>query len=331
MALAEAQAEQWLIQQDADPNNPEQNAAFERWYNLCPENREAYANAELLWQMLGQLDPEQNKMAPGTVTAPSTLLSAAKKKSVDERWVHAGNESAPSQHQKHRKNWRPYASAAVIVLAISGMLWQNTPSAQFSTDEGQQELLTLNDQSKVLLNSDSQLDIAYDNQQRQLNLKQGEALFTVAKDPRPFIVQLGNIQVKALGTIFTVGEHGDERWVSVSESQVEVRIKQEVRQLQAGERLNIIDNQFQPIEKRRLSQISPWQKGVMVAEDLPAEKILSELDRYYPGKILLLNQEIKQRRLNTVLNIRQPEQALNSLALSLKLKARKLGPVTFVY
>ncbi len=64
---------------------------------------------------------------------------------------------------------------------------------------------------------------------RQFELVKGRALFTVAHDPtRPFIVNAGELTIRAIGTAFNVYKTIEDRvLISVSEGKVQINRKQE--------------------------------------------------------------------------------------------------------
>lgn len=65
--------------------------------------------------------------------------------------------------------------------------------------------IILPDDTIVRLNSGSILEEAYDRSQRLVFLRRGEAHFKVTKDAaRPFVVQAGDVSVRAVGTAFNV-------------------------------------------------------------------------------------------------------------------------------
>src|SRR6202035_408397 len=60
-------------------------------------------------------------------------------------------------------------------------------------------------------------------QERHIRLDDGEAFFEVAHDAgRPFVVQVGNTRVIAVGTKFSVRRNGDDIRVVVTEGKVRV-------------------------------------------------------------------------------------------------------------
>src|SRR5258708_24248903 len=78
-------------------------------------------------------------------------------------------------------------------------------SPYYATAIGERKPVTLTDGSKVLLNTDSRIQIDYSAEQRIVRLLQGEAFFEVAHNrARPFLVYAGANVVRAVGTAFSV-------------------------------------------------------------------------------------------------------------------------------
>src|SRR3546814_4407377 len=82
----------------------------------------------------------------------------------------------------------------------------------------------LRDGSAVTLNSNSEIDVDFDEGIRHVRLLRGEALFDVAKDSiRPFVVEADSTRVTAVGTSFTVNRvSGRDVQVLVREGVVEL-------------------------------------------------------------------------------------------------------------
>ena len=93
----------------------------------------------------------------------------------------------------------------------------------YATAVGQQQATTLDDGSVVLLNTNSQIKVDYNNNFRNIRLLQGEAHFTVVKNAaRPFRVYAGDGRVEAVGTAFSVYLKDDSVDVTVTEGKVEL-------------------------------------------------------------------------------------------------------------
>lgn len=75
---------------------------------------------------------------------------------------------------------------------------------QLASRLGEVRTVILDDGSRLTLDSDSLLSVAFDPRQRLLRLERGRARFEVAHETRPFIVAAGPGRVTATGTIFDV-------------------------------------------------------------------------------------------------------------------------------
>ncbi len=96
------------------------------------------------------------------------------------------------------------AAAAGIALAFG---WRATPSTRENAPAVANELerRILADGSAVELNRGAVVTVAFTAAERRATLVRGEALFTVAKDSaRPFVVRAGGVDVRAVGTAFSV-------------------------------------------------------------------------------------------------------------------------------
>ncbi len=120
--------------------------------------------------------------------------------------------------------WGVAAAASVAGIAVLGGTALLQPR-RLSTAKGEVRRVPLPDGSSVTLNTASIIRVAYSDRARNIELVQGEALFDVAKDrTRPFVVRAGEMEVKAVGTSFTVHRQQDGAVrVLVREGVVEVR------------------------------------------------------------------------------------------------------------
>ena len=86
------------------------------------------------------------------------------------------------------------------------------------------EQRTLEDGSMIEINRGSVVRSAYTDSERRVYLEKGEANFDVAKDPdRPFIVNVAGVDVRAVGTVFSVKLSKNEVDVIVTEGIVNVK------------------------------------------------------------------------------------------------------------
>src|SRR5262249_22327407 len=117
------------------------------------------------------------------------------------------------------------AYAAAVGLIAAGLVYYSYDirRSTLATGIGEQRTITLEDGTRVELNTSSELRVRYDEHTRKVILKAGEAYFDVAQQlQRPFIVAAGKQQVVALGTAFMVRRDYDSITVTLLDGRVAV-------------------------------------------------------------------------------------------------------------
>ena len=118
------------------------------------------------------------------------------------------------------------ALVAVFVIGFSMNIQTPSPvhisgNGVYETRVGEQNAITLVDGTVIELNTASRVQVDYTAQRRSIRLMQGEAFFTVNKDPhRVFEVAAGSGVVRAIGTAFAVRFNEQALTVSVTEGKV---------------------------------------------------------------------------------------------------------------
>ena len=182
----------------------------------------------------------------------------------------------------------------------------------YSTGVGEQQLVVLDDGSRMSLNTDSRVRVDLGSMQRMVSVEAGEALFEVAKDPRrPFVVRAGGSEVVALGTAFTVRlvagrTHADDALaVTLIEGQITVRqlpgtpvdalAPATPVSMQAGERIRLARGPGslagaakQKLDRPRIDDVVAWKRSEAVFDDVSLADAVSELNRYSRTQIVLV-------------------------------------------
>jgi transmembrane sensor len=180
----------------------------------------------------------------------------------------------------------------------------------------------LKDGSTVRLNTDTSLETSFSARQRRLTLHRGEAYFEVAHDPdRPFIVDAGNLEVRALGTAFNVYLEGETGVVTVTKGVVRVSERNVPGTRPPQSELLYPDQQLSG-DRRGLGTASPveadhrlaWRDGRLVAEAMPLAALVKELSRYHPNRIFIAEHQLAERTVSGVFML----EDLDSILLALE-------------
>ncbi len=156
---------------------------------------------------------------------------------------------------------------------------------------GRRSQLTLEDGTKVWLNSGSRLiyPVSFDTGKREVYLE-GEAYFSVAHNPeKPFYVQSKHMNIKVLGTEFNVTTYSDDKrnYAALVNGSIELSVpgnwfKDKVRKLVPGE-LAVYDpaEEQLKISKVNTEEYTSWKEGYILLEKAPLRTIIKRLARYY--------------------------------------------------
>ncbi|AQR63082.1 hypothetical protein BZG35_16535 [Brevundimonas sp. LM2] len=228
-------------------------------------------------------------------------------------------------------------AAAVAVLAfVPVTIWAvrtdggQTPAARpasYATAVGQRMVLTLQDGSRVTLNTSSRLRVAYSGNERRLHLDAGQALFEVAHDAeRPFNVQAGETMVTAHGTRFDVRLKPGATEVLLTEGRVSVvvgdrdtsatRVVLSPRDLFTADASGVRVRQVADADARE-----GWREGVVVFDDRPLAEVIEEINRYAARPLVLDPGRIGAIRVSGVFRIGEEAVFAEALERGFDLRA----------
>jgi len=340
----EEEAAAWMILLDGDSApSPEELAALRAWLARSPVHRKTLTSMAHFWSnnVLAELAvPLTSKEARKTTRPPLNTLM-----------------------------WRfiPVAAALLLLIisAVFSMPWygEHRSNGLYATTVGQQKTVTLADGSTVHLNTNSQVDVKFDREYRDIHLLQGEAHFTVTKDNRhPFRVYVGNNRVQAVGTAFAVHARGSEVDVIVTEGKVLLEAMDttpekittqnlppapvstdavnendnQVRKLSflgVGQKITVPEAQankisigkVEAVDAQTLEKQLSWRKGFLVFNGEPLHAVVQEISRYTTVTIEIADPILRDIQVGGQLQIGDTEPMLDALEANFGLQVTRLG------
>lgn len=233
-----------------------------------------------------------------------------------------------------RRRWLTGAGALAASALLATVLWPagDTSSLQtLRTALGERREVTLEDGSRVFLNTDTRVNVSYQRGLRQLELVRGEAFFSVLPDSRrPFTVSAGDYQITAVGTAFNIRRQADEASdITVTEGVVRVSRRsggiQPPALLQASQQLRASANGLTAARNTNPRLHTAWQQGELIAEAMPLQDVLQELSRYHDLRIVPGDREVAALTVSGVFNLDHPRSVIKALERSLNLRTEELG------
>lgn len=200
-AMSDAAAD-WFARRSAGLS-PASEREFQVWLASDPQHRVIYAELEAAVQAVGF--PGEPHLA--SATSSQLDIRAQRRQQRRRTLVLAGIGLAA-------------AAAIVFTFLPARVPPAGLPVATFALRPDRQ---TLPDGSVVELNAGAEIAVNYTPERRSIELKRGEALFQVAKNPaRPFVVTANHLSVTAVGTAFAVKNAPASVGVVVTEGRVAV-------------------------------------------------------------------------------------------------------------
>lgn len=279
-AEIEAAASSWVAKRDAGMTFAEE-AEFAHWM-ADGRNAEALKRHEATWSLF-------------------------------DRPVKAGQGAALAaqfrERFRKRRRRRVVALASTITcLLLGGLAWRwAAPMGEHAVPVRSivvaPERRTLPDGSVVELNVGAEISVDFSGPNRRVSLRRGEAHYEVAKDPnRPFIVEVGGVEVRAVGTAFSVELGKQAVAILVTEGTVAVDASLPPTKIvgapveaaphglglvDAGNRL-VVDLSPEAVSRSRLDPISPketaerlaWRAPRLEFFGAPLAEAVAQMNRY---------------------------------------------------
>lgn len=299
------EAADWLVQLHSGTATDEDRRAIALWRDRSAQHAQAWQRAEAI---IGDF-----RSVPGSI-ASDTIKRI-------------GRNNMISRRQAMNRIGLFLLAGPAIWLAQRQLPWEEWMADQH-TAIGEQRNLTLPDGTRLLINTASSLNIAFNTHERRIRLLDGEVLITTAKDPspanRPFIVQTRHGTARALGTRFSVRVKETVSRLAVVEGAVEMRPSHasQVVIVNAGERSGFGTRGTEPVLP--LDQASmTWENGMMVAKNMRLADLLAELGRYRQG-VLRCHESVADLTVSGAFSLRDTDASLRLLQNTLPISVSSL-------
>lgn len=299
-------ATEWFVRLQSDALTEQEKQHFFAWLHQSDQHQRAYIEVERFWDSLSLLE-------------------------------NSAQASVSASQAKRKRPMLAYALAACITLFMVGTIaYLNlfTFGHEYVTQVGEQHQWLLDDGSKITLNTDSSLRLAFNDERRLVKLERGEAFFEVAKDAqRPFIVHTEHGIVRVLGTQFSVHQATHGSVVTVLEGRVGVTAESE---LESASQSNYTpDFTLTPNQQTVLSKAQPsaeitavdaasriaWREGKLVYRGESFASVLADINRYYPGEIRAGDERLAQLKVAGVFQLNDKAATLRALEDAFQLAA----------
>jgi transmembrane sensor len=212
-------AGEWLLDVNCSAMSPETLDEFNTWMSEDDTHRDKMDLVESVWNALDVLEDD-----PVTVKIVRESIER-EQGGRRKKWFDRLHLNLPTFR------YAAAAAAMVLVLGAFGLTRSGTPlPVDHRTGIGEQRMIYLTDGSTARLDTQTAISIWYDEHLRRVELREGQALFSVAHETdRAFVVTVGDVAVRALGTEFNVRKKESGKIaVAVASGRVQVGRKADI-------------------------------------------------------------------------------------------------------
>lgn len=285
---------------------------FKRWISLNPAHRTTFNEVRCRWE--GMQLPEGVMLSPQKPQgAPSKVRTA-------------------SAFNPRRRYW---LGSAVSLAAVAGVasvypplgLWPSlaTWGADERTGIGEQRTLSLAQNASVTLNTRTSIRRqTVGGQTVGFDLISGEAAVDLSTSPRPFVVIAGVGRSAAQTGRFEVCNLDDRVRVTCLEGTVTVEHPAGRHTLLARQQTAYNASMLSVVTNVEPAQVSAWRNGELVFNQTRLADVITEINRYRPGKVVLMNDQARHRPVNGRFAIASLDLALQQLEHAFGLNAQSL-------
>lgn len=289
-------AAEWADRLRDESASEEEILRWVQWCELDPRNQDAFDRVQAFWRVSGELAQEvrQGELIVGLAPRadpPRNWFAGSWDWLIDLLHVH-----------RHAVTLSALMAALIFGAAVWGLRgalsWPTVADVDLIAAAAQPvRQAQLSDGSRIQLAAKSTVTVHYSEAQRDLELRDGEAYFLVAPNKhRPFVVAIGDVRVRAVGTAFNIRRAGGRVVVTVAKGIVDVyRVDangteitkspdDDLRQVRVAAGDQVIwngDNDKSPVVTAvDPAQALAWREGRLEYTDEPLEAVIADFNRY---------------------------------------------------
>jgi transmembrane sensor len=289
-------AAEWFVQLTSGEATAQDREAWQAWVNADAEHKQAWQRIEGVTSQFKGLDP---KTSIAVLNRPS-----------------ANSSTSNERRQAVKTLGLLFAVGTAGWLTYNASPW-DALMADYATATGEIKHIQLSDGTRLVLNTNSQISVDFDEQHRNVRLLKGEVYIETAHEEnrvyRPFNVITDHGIATALGTRFSTRVDKELSCVNVYQDIVKVQARTgETAFIKTGESVKFTSNLMHPI--MMVDDVTnAWTKGFIIADKMPLVQFVEELARYKSG-ILRCDPAIASLEISGSYPLTDIDATLNSIS-----------------
>lgn len=310
------EAQQWLIRLNSGEATTADAEALQRWRLTSRDHRRAFAEASLLWTKLGSAATETSRRTVKQAAATGRHRSATGRVALGRRAFLGGAIAATA------------AASAYVVVNPPLELWPSLTDmrADYRTGVGEQRVVAVQEDVSVRLNTRSSLAILQQASQADgIELLSGEAAIEIApNNRRAFALVAAHGRTLAQNARFNIRYDGSSVRVTCLEGAVEVEHLGRRASVASHRQVVYASHGMSDVTNADADSVTAWERGVLVFRNDPLAHVVEEINRYRPGRIILMNEELGRKSVLATFRLDRIDEAVPRLQAAFGVKTRNL-------
>jgi transmembrane sensor len=275
------QALAWVIRLHSGAATSDDAAALESWRRRSAEHEAAFRQAVRLWRSFGEAT--RKLVADGHL--PQAVPAATRKEDTTlSRRLFLGGALAAS------------AAGFYVVVRPPLGLWPSLDelAADYRTAKGEQRSVSLSDDVSLTLNTQTSIAVRSRTGEPHIELISGEAAVSARRrEPAPLLVDAAEGRIAARSASFNVRCLDAAVSVSCIEGNLDVSWRGRSVSLASEQQVSYSPTGgLGPASPIDLTQTKAWQEGLLIVRDWSVNRLVDEINRYRPGKILVMDSRL---------------------------------------
>ena len=235
-------------------------------------------------------------------------------------------EAAEAPPRFSRRAALPAMAAGLAAAAGLGVITYGLIFRRYSTKRGEMRRVALPDGSTVTLNTASEVVVDFTGDRRNVRLVKGEALFDVAGQGAPFVVEAGGLRLKAAKASFNVRQR-DGRQVEVLVCKGAIELDDNGRVARLPTATLAFARPSAPASVRAVdgddvSRKLAWREGMIAFHGETLGEAAQEFARYSGQRIVIDDPEVARRTVVGLFVANDPAGFARAVATSFGLEAQ---------
>ena len=312
LSAADRQAVEWFAKVNSGHACQEELRAFNRWLDRAEGHRRAYAQLEQDWRDMDGLHTLRAEALGLAKAAPVATGMADRSSALSRRGVMAvlgvGGLAAG-------------VAGTVVMLDAGGMagLLADHSTGRQGAD------VSLGNGIRIRLDAGTRLSETVAHGETQVTLHSGRAFFTAQEQDRRLVVTAQSGRVEARVSQFSLGHIGGAVELAVLQGSVDFSLAGfPALGVGAGHGLRYADGTLGEIAPQDSSHTTAWLRNRLVFDAQPLSEVVELMNRYRPGKVILLDPDLRDMKISGSFAIDQTDTVLQVVTSTLPVTAVRL-------